>query len=807
MASSARPRGRKVNVLQAFALLIAFLLVAGIGGVLAAGLVLPAAATVSTVTDGTAKVFDDLPSTLGETPLSQKSTIYAADNTVLATFYNENRIVVALADISPLIKTAVIATEDKRFYDHGGVDPAGMFRALIKNATSNDVQGASTLTQQYVKNVLIEAAVAANDPAGIRAAQEVTASRKLREAKLAISLEKTLTKDEILGRYLNIAPFGRNVYGIEAATQYYFGHPSKEMTVAEAATLAGVTNSPTKYDPQANTAEAEKRRNVVLVLMRDQGKITAAQFAEAVATPLASMLHITQTGLGCMSANTVNGVAYNAGFFCDYVTWVIKNNPAFGATAQERLGLLYRGGLDIHTTIDLRMQQIADTEVKNGVPQNDPSGLSSSLVSVEPGTGKIVAMAENRTFNNSADHADRETSINYNTDEAYGGSTGFQPGSSFKPFTLLAWLQDGHSLSETIDTAKKTYSNMSWPASCLDGGRYRITSPPWTPANSEGGSMGIISALSATTHSVNTGYLAMAGKLDLCDPYVTAKNLGVHNTVGKDMNVVPSGIIGGGDSVAPLTMASAYAAMAANGVFCEPIAITSVLDSNDKQLPVPQANCRQALDPKVAATATYALQTVISSGTAAGMHWPASRPAAGKTGTTDESKDTWFVGYTPQLATAVWTGHSNSKSPLKNVRVNGAYYGQIYGATINAPTWKRFMLGALANTPAVGFPQPDSVLLQGAKIAVPDVTGKSPSSAQSTLQALGFNVKTAAAPEYSNTDPAGTVSSTNPSGGTSVPKGSWIELRISAGPDPAAQAPANPGNQQGPGNSGKPPKG
>lgn len=703
MAPSALPRGRKVNLLQVLALLIAFVLVAGAGGVLAAALALPTVVAVSAVTSGTSQIFQDLPSALVEPPLSQKSTIYAADGTVLATFYSENRIVVPLTAIAPIMQKAVVATEDRRFYEHGGVDPAGILRAAVHNVTSNTLQGASTLTQQYVKNVLIEAAAAQGDAAAVNAARNTTLSRKLREAKLAITLEKTLTKDQILGRYLNIAPFGIGVYGIEAASEYYFGHPAKTMTPVEAATLAGVTKDPSLYDPQRSPVQALARRDTVLGLMRDQGVITPAEYQKAVATPLASELHIQDTARGCMSANTINGVAYNAGFFCDYVTWVIKNDQAFGATQAVRQLLLDRGGLSIHTTIDLKMQLLADTQVKKGVPQNDPSGVASSIVSVQPGTGQIKAMAENRTFDNSGSPATRATAVNYNTNFAYGGSQGFQPGSSFKPFTLMAWLQSGHSLNEAVNGAKVPYVGKAFTASCLPGGHYDLRTP-WSPANAEGGATGYVTALTATTNSINTAYIAMASKLDICDTFTNAKNLGVTSALGPDLSVNPSGIIGGASGVSPLSMAAAYAALAANGTFCHPVAITGITDVSGKALTLPEPNCHQVIDPTVAATVTYALTTVIKSGTASGIGWPAPRPAAGKTGTTDNSTDTWFVGFTPQLSTAVWTGHANSSRPMQNVRVNGTYYGQVYGATISAPTWKRFMLQALAGDPATPFP-------------------------------------------------------------------------------------------------------
>ena len=307
MPNPARSRGRQVNAFQVLALLLSFVLVAGIGGVLAAGIALPGVALANGATEVTAKAFDDLPTELDQPGLPEKSTILASDGTLLATFYDQNRVVVPLAEISPMLQHAVIATEDKRFYKHAGVDPAGMVRAFVRNqASTGGQQGASTLTQQYVKNVLIEAALAKDTKAEQQAALEEARgtegsegiARKLREAKLAISLEKKMTKDEILEKYLNIAQFGIKVYGAESAAQYYFSKPAKDLTYLEAATIAGVTQSPTKWDPVKNPEASQTRRNTVLRLMHEQGYISDADYTTGIATPLAETLRTAGSEAG-----------------------------------------------------------------------------------------------------------------------------------------------------------------------------------------------------------------------------------------------------------------------------------------------------------------------------------------------------------------------------------------------------------------------------------------------------------------------------------------------------------------------------
>lgn len=781
----ARPRqGRQVNALQALALMLAFVLVAGLGGVLAAALVMPAVATTSGITSTSVRLFDDLPTELEEVPLSEKSTVLAADGTVLATFYTQNRIVVGLDQISPMMQAAVVATEDRRFYEHGGVDLAGITRAAIKNFTSESTEGGSTLTQQYVKNALIQAALDRDDPEAIAAARETEGmegyARKLQEAKLAVALEQRMTKEEILQGYLNIAQFGIAVYGVEAAAQHYFSVSAKDLNYLQAATIAGITKGPTEFDPEQNPEAAQTRRNIVLGAMLRDKVITQEEYDAGIATPLASTLAIGQTRLGCMTANAVA----NAGYFCDYVTKVIAQNPAFGPEPEDRARLLYQGGLTITTTLDPRLQAIADAEVKNGVPVADPSGLGSAISVVEPGTGKILAMAQNRIYNSSAVVNPGETAVNWNTDSAYGSSKGFAPGSTFKPFTLVRWLQEGHSLREVIDARPERYDMKDFNSSCASfTGEYKF-------GNAEG-KAGIMTVLDATKNSVNSGYIAMASQLDICGVFDAAASLGVHKANGAPVDVLPSNVLGSAE-IAPLTMAAAFAGFAANGTFCEPIAITSVVDTNGAQLTVPQANCRPAISPEIAAAMNFALSHVWQ-GTANDVSPLPGRPSAGKTGTTSHNEYTWFVGYTPQMASAVWVGFPDAMIPVQRMTVNGRYIRNAYGSTIAAPTWSRFMTQAHDGLPVVQFAPPGSAQLEGVKVSVPNVAGRSESDAKARLRALGFNVRTDPTPVYSSS-PAGTVASTTPGAGASLTKGSVVTLVMSQGAQPAAPAPGGEGN-------------
>ncbi|GMA23075.1 penicillin-binding protein [Luteimicrobium album] len=660
-----RPRGHKVNAFQLIALLLAFVLVAAVGGVLAAGLFIPAVAGAKAVTDTSIEVFNDLPTELEQKPLPQTSTVYASDGkTVLARFYDQNRTDVSLKQISPYMQHAMVAIEDKRFYQHGGIDVEGTLRALVNNATSDDTQGASTLTQQYVKNVLIQNALAETDPAkkaaALEAARGKTNERKLREAKLSISLEKNMTKDQILEGYLNIAQFGLKVYGVEAAAEYYFSTTAAKLTPIQAATIAGITQRPGDYDPTVDPKESQRRRNVVLNDMYQQSYITKKQYDEAVATPIEKSLKIDNTAItnGCQPAQI-------SAVFCDYVTRVIANNDdgaftAWGKTSTARLDTLKTGGFDIVTTLDLADQKNATQKARNAVPINklstttDKNGdhvklqMESAISSVEPGTGKIIAMAQNRPFDASSDPIKGATSLNYSADYNHGGSKGFSPGSSFKPYVLAEWLATGHSLNQGISGDIPAFAPSTFHTTCGSvGGK------TWTVSNSEGGAKGNISVEQATADSVNRAYAAMATKLDLCEIGKMAVSIGWRGSNPNDqfkgkIGVYPSMILGP-QQTSPLSQAAAYATFASGGTYCEPIAITSIKNAKGKKIQVPSAHCdSSALDPRIASTITYALKGVLQpGGTAPGQGLDGGRPAVGKTGTAQSSRQTWFVGYTP----------------------------------------------------------------------------------------------------------------------------------------------------------------
>lgn len=785
MPKTARARGRQVNAFQALALLLSFVLVACLGGVLAAGLALPGVAVANGLTDMSVTAFDDLPTELTPTDLPEKSRILASDGTLLATFFDQDRVVVPLDQVAPIMQQAVIATEDRRFYEHAGVDVMGMVRAAARNALHISKEGASTLTQQYVKNVLIEASqVDGTDAEKAAALEQARAdegteglARKLREAKLAITLEKRMTKDEILEKYLNIAQFGASTYGVESAAQRYFGMRALKLNYLQAATIAGITKSPSYWDPILHPKNAQQRRNVVLGLMLREGYITQAEYNVGVKTPIEDTLNVQPSKLGCMSASDA---VPGSGFFCDYVTKVIVTDPAFGETASERRNLLTKGGLTIWTTLDKDMQAAADKAIKDSIPVDDPSAIGTAMVVVEPGTGQIKAMSQNRDYNNTSNHGERETSVNYNTTNAYGASGGFAPGSTFKPFTLLEWLREGHSLHETLNARRMQYSLNEFNAPCTN------LTGTWKFGNAEG-SGGVMNVLQATMNSVNSGYAAMASKIDLCKIFDGAADLGVVKAGGSEKNSgpidpLPANILGS-QSVAPLSMANAFAAFAANGRYCNPVAILKVTTTAGEELKVPSADCSQKIEPDIAKAMSYALSNVWK-GTAKAVGAP-SFPSAGKTGTTSENEDVWFVGYTPKLSAAVWAGHTGRMASMHGLTIGGKSYAGRgagpWGSSIPAPTWKRFMEDVLGGGDNPGFDKPSNDLIYGKPVYVPNVVGMSEGAAIKTLTERGFQPVVSDERVDSDVE-KGRVAEQDPSGSTV--SGSVITLRLSNGHSP-----------------------
>lgn len=761
MNSSTAP---KRNVL---ATVLGMLGMSGIAGVLVAALITPVIAVAGVAANSTITLFESLPSYLQIQPLQQKTELYATrdgEREKIAEFYSQNRIEVPLEEISPYVSAAAISTEDPRFYEHGGVDVISAARALVVGLIGDDGGGASTITMQFVRNQRVQAAEAILDPVqrqqAYEEATEVSMGRKLQEMRLAIGVEQQYEeKDQILEGYLNIALFGGTVYGIESAAQYYFGKSSKDVTLPEAATLVGMVQNPNAFriDYEDNLEDSKIRRDYVLMRMEDEGAITTEEYEEAVATEIVP--NITPTQHGCMNAEE------NSQFFCDYVRKVILNDPAFGATYEERLFNFQTQGYQIDTTLDLDLQASVTESIDSNVPQSlDYMDIGAAASVVEPGTGHVLAMQQNKEFDEteSAQENPELTSVNYNTDFNYGGSTGFQVGSTYKIFTLANWLQSGHSLRETVNARVTSFDMSNFQDSC--NGPYGGT---YTLQNYAGASYGSMDAIDATRNSINTAYVAMGEQLDQCVTRDIAMALGAHRADGEPNESYPAAILGT-NTISPLAMATSVAAIANDGVSCSPVAITKITMRDGAEMTPPESTCQEAISPEVAAGVAYAMEAVMSSGTGVASD-PGLGPIIGKTGTADDDVQTWMIASTTGIASAVWVGNVQGTVSI----ANAGHYSTRHLIT------RAIMASGIPEYGAEEFPEPPADALKVQNVMVPDVRGMTVSEATSTLEAAGFSVQVGT--ETNSDEDAGTIASTNPSPGTRAPSGSTVTIRPSNG--------------------------
>ena len=667
---------RAVRPAQLLALLLAFLSVSSLMGVVTAGMLVPVAGPTALAAKSVPSVFNELPGDLQTVAPAEESQLLDSSGGVIAHFYDKQRIVVPSANIADVMKKAIVAIEDKRFYEHNGVDATGIARALVTNLGDSGRQGASTITQQYVRNSLAERGYLEGDADQVSAATEQTTERKLREIKYALALEKTQSKDEILTGYLNIAPFGPITYGVEAASQRYFSKSASELNYLEAALLAGLVQSPVQYDPLTHPEAAQERRDTVLATMLDQGVITQEEYDEGIATSVDSMLHPTVSSEGCSGADS------SKAYFCDYVLSQFLDDPTFGATRIERERLLKTQGITIRTTLDTAKQDAAYAALTNAIPVGDASGLNDALVSLDPRTGKVLAMAQNTTYGIEAG----QTMANYSADG------NFQVGSTFKVFTLLQWFKEGHSAYETVGSANTFYPNGSFKC---DG--HPITTEGYQ-VNDLAGKTGTMNVVRATGQSVNQAFVSMASRVDFCSIFENAYDMGITED-GEVPSPFPANILGSVSS-SPLHMASVFATIANSGQQCKPQSIESVTDRDENVLKEFAADCKEVISPDLA-NKTAALLTA-----SAGQYYTSTRlgdgrPFAAKSGTTDGNANTWLTGFTPSLATSTWVGHGdNSSQEVSGVVINGVYYSEIYGETyVGQNIWAPYMTQALAGTP------------------------------------------------------------------------------------------------------------
>lgn len=680
-------------------------------------------------------------------PPAQTTRVYAADGTLLAELHaSENRVIVKLKDISPMMQKAIVAIEDERFFQHKGIDPIGILRSLyVDLKTGKPAQGASTITQQYVRNIYLSS--------------EKTIERKLKEAILAYRIEQIYSKETILEKYLNTVYFGNGCYGVEAASLTYFGKHAKDLTAAEAALLAGVVQRPSEYNPYASPDKALKRRNIVLKKMFELGFLSKEEYEKALKEKL-NLKPIRQKGY------------YFAPYFVEYVKELL--------IARYGVDRVFKGGLRVYTTLQPKAQIAAEKAVASVLDR--PKDPDAALVSIDVATGEIIAMYGGKDF--------EKQKFNL----AVQGKR--QPGSSFKTFVLVAALENGISPYATYDSSP---INIKLPVGT------------WKVRNAEGGGMGKISLRTATVHSVNAVFARLIMDVGPENVVSVAKRMGIVSKI----KPFPS-IALGSEPVSVLEMASAYSTLARGGQRIDPIAILRVTDANGNIIEEFRPKATKAIDPWVAYTVVDILKDVIryGTGTRARIPWP----CAGKTGTAQEYRDAWFVGFTPQISTAVWVGYKEAQIPMKNIHG----FARVYGGTLPAMIWREYMKVAMKGKEKIDFEKPklekdviqvkicpDSGLLatpfcpnprlqffkkgQAPKdycnihkgIELPDLTNTDINEAISYLESRNLTVSVVNV--YSDTVSKNRVVRQSPAPKTPVKEGDRVILYVSIGPEPKTE--------------------
>jgi len=745
-------------------------------------LAVPTVAASTAISD-----FDDLPEyfEIGSQPQQNSIIAYSGKREIkIATVYSQNRQEITWDDVSDTLKNAVLAAEDRRFYEHGGIDVQGIIRALVTDVTTGSKEGASTLTQQTVKNICIAEAFKdypdadeINNPeeyekyiAAVDNCNEAEIDRKVREMKYAIQLEKTYSKDEILLAYLNIANYGGTVYGIQSAAERYYNVDAKDLTLVQAASLIAIVQQPgaRRLDDEANYAANTERRDRILKNMAQYGFITAAERDDAMAVVEGSdndTLDIKETSNGCSAANTY------AKQFCDYVVKNVKNYAALGDTEAERLNNWRIGGYTLYTTLDIRLQKVAQKSLALHAPANETLlKLGASAVTVEAGTGRVLTMAQNKTFDDTGNgNKKTSTAVNFNTDKEYGGSSGFQVGSTYKVFTLINWLEDGHGLQERVQANARTVAQADFEDTC---------NGPWYGPyqfRNDSGSASNVTVQQATASSINGAFITMALQLDLCKTRKIAQALGVHLAAGKadgsDLQTIPSSVLGI-NTIAPLSVAAAYAGIANNGVYCAPIVIDKIVDASGQDIGGQAQECDRAIPEDVAVATQYALQSAMA-GYAANPR--DGTELIGKTGTTNDSIQTWVTGASTRAATTVWYGNIIGTYPIRSYGGGGTFGGNQRHLIMNAILTKMDEL-----YPGGTFDEPSTALLVGKTAIVPNVVGQSESSARSEIANTSFYTSSTVQTVASDL-PKGQVAKQVPGGGSRASEGAAVTLYISDG--------------------------
>ncbi|MFI5493367.1 transglycosylase domain-containing protein [Actinoplanes sp. NPDC051859] len=786
---------------------VSSLLICGLlAGVVVAAAAFPAVAMSGLAAKAGGQTFASLPSELKAASAPQISRIFASDDkTQISVFYDEFRSDVPLKDISKYMQQAIIAAEDHSFFDHNGVDLKGVARALVSNNSGKtSQQGASTLTMQYVRMSL---AYSATNPQEVVDATKDTPKRKITEMKYAMQVEKELSKEQILESYLNQAPFGNGSYGVFAASQVYFKKKPKDLTIAESALLASMVKAPTAFNPTTASGhpQAVARRDYVVQDMLEMQYITPAEAKKATETPVAKT--VQRAGNGCVS------VAKNHwGFFCDYFYRWWLSRDEFGATTYERERRLKSGGYRIRTSMDIKAQAAARENIADRLGEKNKNALL--LAGIQPGTGKVRTLATNRRFKLD-DPANPQNKISSDPAKAKkkirgtypnttnplmtggGDITGYQAGSVFKIFTIVAALENGYPLAYSINAPKKylsKYITEPGPATC---GRY------YCPMNANLRAGGVLNMWSAFGRSTNTYFVPLQERVGAEKVVNVAKRFGIQFRAQSDAKYAATeesahqwgAFTLGVSSSTPLDMANAYATLAGDGMYCDPTPVEQITAQNGDKLDVGKPHCVRATTPDVARAALDAARCPVGdspqtgscngSSTESRAYNTIRHPIYGKTGTTDGFKTTSLIIGSSTLALAgymVNPDYQNHPDRMDHEVVNPAVY--------------QAMADYLKGTPKVEFKKPESRKLSiGDQRSIPDVTCSTVAGARARLEGSGFSASIGV--EVESRCPKGTAAGTNPSGRTI--KGGYVSIEISKGNDKD-----KPGDDDGPRRPGRP---
>ncbi len=761
-----------------------------LSGVVVAAGVFPAAAMSGLAAKAGNQAFASLPGELKDFNSPQITRIYASDNkTQISQFYDEFRSNAPLKSISKYMQDAMIAAEDREFYHHRGVDLKGVARALVNNNNGKSKQGASTITMQWVRMSL---AYSATNPQEVVDATADTPKRKVTEMKYALQVEKELSKDQILERYLNIVPFGNQAYGVFAASQVYFNKKPKDLTIGQAAMLAGIVKAPTSFNPTSADGYEQilqRRNNYVIPGMVEMGAITPAQAAAAIKEPLPRK--VRPVANGCVS------VAKNIwGFFCDYFYRWWMGREEFGETAYDRERRLKSGGYRITTTMDVKAQAAARKRISELISEKNKNAVL--LAAVEPGDGKVRLLATNRRYKlddkahpqnhissdpRKADRGIRGSYPNTTNPLLSGGGdiTGYQAGSAMKIFTVVAALEKGYPLAYTIKAEKRYKSgyiiDAGNPSAC-PGTHF------WCPSNSGGGGEGVYNMWTGFGRSINTFFVPLEERVGAENAVSVAKRFGIQFRAASDAEYAApdrahqwGAFTLGVSATTPLDMANAYATLAADGMYCSPTPIEQIVTQQGEKLDVGKSHCTRATSKDVARAALDVARCPVGDSaqmghcggsTAGATRGVVDHPVFGKTGTTDEDRTAALIAGTTSLVVGgllVNPDYQNHSDHLRHPQVNPAVYN----------TLADYMEGK----PKVQFKRPtNSKIAYGDQRRIPDVECDSLGSARNRLEDAGFSVSVGSQ-EVDSKCPAGTAAGTDPTGRTI--KGGVVIIQVSNG--------------------------